>query len=190
MNSAVYSIRSPSGKLYVGSSASIGQRWKRHLRYLRTNQHFNYKLQRAADKYGVDKLKFSILLFCRPSDLIFYEQRAIDILKPVYNICTTAGSTVGLKMPEKTRVKMRNSHLGKKHSLECKAAIGRAHKGKTMTEESRAKMSESAKRRDRQAGYSKEHRAAIQAGVKAFWDERRMNGLPLCHPRPRKGAKR
>jgi group I intron endonuclease len=186
MNSAIYSITSPSGKQYIGSSKSAWKRWKWHRRDLMANRHPNYKLQRAADKYGIDNLRFSILLFCRSEDLVFYEQLAMDAFKPAYNIAPVTGSTVGFEMPERIRIKMRWSHIGKRLTPEHAAAIGRAHKGKIINAEGRAKMSIAAKRRDRSKGYSSKHRAAIQAGLKAFWDERRRAGLPLMHPRERR----
>ena len=56
---------------------------------------------------------------------------------------------------------------------------------KPASESTRRKMSASAKKRDRSAGYSETHKQAIQAGLKRFWEQRREAGLPLRHPRGR-----
>jgi hypothetical protein len=53
----------------------------------------------------------------------------------------------------------------------------------TLRKSARKKMSASAKRRDRSAGYSNDHKSAIAAGVARYWDERRKKGLPLRHAR-------
>ena len=97
------------------------------------------------------------------------------------------GKPVG-KQPEETRAKMSASHTGLKHSLECCAAIGRAHKGKIVSTETRAKMSASAKARtdrDKQSGIpcSEIRREAIRKALTKFWAQRREAGLPLRHSR-------
>lgn len=103
IKSGVYTITSPSGKQYVGSSMEIRKRQNRHNNNLRKGAHHSPALQRAYDKYGEEAMLFSVLLFCEPSQLLFYEQRAIDILRPEYNVCRVAGSALGVTRPTETR---------------------------------------------------------------------------------------
>jgi len=104
--SGIYTITSPSGKQYVGSAVNIDIRCNRHKRLLRTGEHYNRVLQNAANKYGVESLVFSRLLICRIEDLVIFEQRSIDILKPSYNICLMAGSMLGYKHTNESRKRM------------------------------------------------------------------------------------
>ncbi len=99
----------------------------------------------------------------------------------------------GKSLPPEVRENMRLGHLGKRHSTETRAAIKATNKetalrkkreiGSPVSEITRQRMSEGAKKRDRSSGYSDEHRKAIQTGLKRFWQQRRESGLPLRHPR-------
>ena len=57
------------------------------------------------NKYDEQNFEFKIQLVCAPENLLFYEQRAIDILKPEYNILKVAGSRLGAKFSESTKAK-------------------------------------------------------------------------------------
>ena len=48
-------------KIYVGQSIAIKQRWSQHKAELRKNKHGNCHLQKAWNKYGEEKFKFSVL---------------------------------------------------------------------------------------------------------------------------------
>lgn len=145
MNSGIYTITSPSGRMYVGSAKNFKLRRTRHFYELRSGRHDNDILQKAFNKYGEENLIFSKLLCCEPKDLLMYEQRAIDILKPAYNICLIAGNC-----------------LGKKHSIESRAKMSRVQKGKVVSEESKTRMSIAQKGRT----VSSEHKAKIGAANK------------------------
>ena len=86
----VYKITSPSGKFYIGSSVCIRSRFSGHKRDLIAGRHHGPALQKAANKHGVDSLKFDVLLICDRENVRMYEQRAIDILKPEYNSSPSA----------------------------------------------------------------------------------------------------
>lgn len=106
MISGVYTITSPSGKQYVGSAVHFEKRWRMHRWQLKNKAHYNSILQKVFNKYG-EQLKYEPLLICAQKDLIFYEQRAIDLLKPAYNICIVANSRLGVKASIETRMKQR-----------------------------------------------------------------------------------
>lgn len=52
-----------NGVMYIGSSISIENRFKIHLRRLRNNTHSNQKLQNSVNKYGIENFTFSILSY-------------------------------------------------------------------------------------------------------------------------------
>lgn len=108
-----------SGKMYIGSSISLWGRFKEHL----NNRHSNIHLQRAFTKYGLEQFSFSVLEFCASDELIRLEQKYIDMVSNKYNICHTAGSTLGCK-----------------HTEESKAKIGAAGLGRTFSEETMTKF--------------------------------------------------
>ena len=79
--SGVYIITNKvNGKFYVGSGRSIFSRWFNHTCYLVKDNHINYKLQRAVNKYGLDNFKFEILELCPPQGLNKREQHYLDTL--------------------------------------------------------------------------------------------------------------
>lgn len=137
--SGIYTITSPSGGRYVGSAVHFGARWSVHKHHLARGTHHNVKLQNAAKKYGVEALRFEPLLFCDRDDLIWYEQIAIDAIRPRYNVAPRAGNSLGYKHTAETKAKF---HLRVKATMtdEVKAKIGAAFRGKTLTEEHRAKV--------------------------------------------------
>lgn len=130
--SGIYSITSPSGSRYVGSAVDIGRRWSRHRVEMRSGIHGNAGLRRAAAKYGVENIRFSVLLVCRPQDVLFYEQRAIDIINPEYNIARIAGSSAGIVRSAEFKRKVSEGSKGRIVTAETRAKIGEKHRGKTI----------------------------------------------------------
>ena len=112
--SGIYQIKSniKPERVYIGSAVNIQNRWALHLFLLRKKQHHSLKLQRHYNKYGESDLSFTILLGCRKEDLLKVEQYFIDSYNPYFNICRQAGSQFGIKRSEKTKKKLRISHLG------------------------------------------------------------------------------
>lgn len=104
----IYSITSPSGKFYIGSTANFRDRWRRHRINLEKGIHPNKILQNAWKKYD-GKLEFKPLFVCEPKDLLFYEQLCFDKLNPAYNIVLTAENTLGYRHTEETKERLRNA---------------------------------------------------------------------------------
>jgi group I intron endonuclease len=176
MASGIYKITSASGKIYIGSSVDIDHRWIEHISSMIKGKHRNRHMQNVANKYGVDSFVFESLLICEIKDLIFFEQRAIDILKPEYNICRVAGSMLGFKMSDEARLKMSLFQKGRAKSPEHIEKVAAARRGKSMSEDQRKKLSEyrTGKKLSEQAKgkisaahkgkvLSEEHRAKIAA---------------------------
>lgn len=85
----IYVIETPGGSQYVGSSRNMRSRSHQHRVKLRAGKHANNRLQDAWNTHG-DNLLIRPLIVCAIRDLKFFEQRAIDILKPRLNISINA----------------------------------------------------------------------------------------------------
>lgn len=122
-SSGIYSITSPSGKLYIGSAVHFIRRRGIHLHALRHGKHHSSILQKAFDKYGEKEISFEQILFCEPKDLLFYEQLILDAFKPEYNICKVAGSSLGLKRSAETKQKLSKFRTGSVMSEDVRIKI-------------------------------------------------------------------
>lgn len=157
MNSGIYRIVSPSGNEYIGSALLFNRRFAKHRHELKTRKHHCKPLQSAYEKYGLENLRFEILIVCKADDLIFYEQLVIDSFRPSYNMCKKAGSALGIKRSPETckrlseanklwvrtpeiRAAMSAGRKGMKLSEDHRIAIGNGNRGKIMSEESRRKI--------------------------------------------------
>ena len=140
--SGIYKItNSINGKSYIGSAKNFKKRWLKHRQDLSKKKYHSGKLQNSWNKYGSNIFNFEILIYCVPKDLLFFEQRFLNIYKPEYNICKVAGSTIGIKASEETKKKISESSNGRKHSETSKMKISESHKGKNHSEEVKQKMS-------------------------------------------------
>ena len=133
--SGVYQIyNTVNGKRYIGSSIHIEQRFKEHLRNLRTNKHANAHLQSAWNKYGEHSFVFEEVELCEPDQCLKIEQEYIDYYHAAdrkfgYNIDPYADHT-GNTLSEETRKKISEKAKGRKWSKEqrenwSKIMIGR-----------------------------------------------------------------
>lgn len=188
MNCGVYSITSPSGNQYIGSSINIKKRWAEHLSTLKHQHHDNDILQKAWNKYN-GELVFKLLLVCEPKDLLFYEQICIDGYTPEYNICKIAGNTLGFRHSEEYKEQRRLAGLGRKHTEESKIKISLALTGRERTPEHQAKITKaktgvkygpiSDARREsiRQAAIGRKATEKTKEILKAAWVVRRQKKL-------------
>lgn len=137
-----------SGRHYVGSAASIKQRWNMHRSRLRRCTHHSIKLQRAWDKHGADAFEFVIIEQCAEAELLTREQHWIDALHAQakgYNIAAVAGRTVGCTWTEERK---RAASLAKKGAVFTdahKAAISAALTGVKHTDDRKANQSKARK---------------------------------------------
>jgi group I intron endonuclease len=138
--SGIYSITSPSGGVYIGSAVSLRNRWSSHRSRAAAGLHINPKLQNAFNKYGASAMRFEVLIVCRPEDLLLFEQRAIDLIEPKYNICKVAGNSLGLKRSAETKAKLAARLMGKKQSPETIAKRSASLTGRTVSQETREKL--------------------------------------------------
>jgi group I intron endonuclease len=188
--SGIYQIQSKikSERIYIGSAIDIMQRWNVHLCDLKHNRH-NPKLQRHFNKYGESDLVFSILLGCAKEYLIANEQFFIDSYKPYFNICPIAGSSLGIKFSDESKVKMSKCKIGNKYGLGKnkgnKNALGHKH-----TQEWKEMFSDFMKGRKNRLGQhcSLEHKMNISKAKKGIsnyklkgkpWNEKRRKAQEL-----------
>ena len=131
----IYQILNTSnGKCYIGSSVNIKTRWKNHVSALRKNKSQNIKLQNAWNKHGEMAFEFNIIEIVYGDKECLYkrEQHYIDLYDSArrgYNILAAAGSSLGYKHTEETRIKLSESHKGIKLSDETKKKLSEAKKG-------------------------------------------------------------
>lgn len=142
--SGIYEIlNTVNGKRYIGSAVHFKNRWATHISLLRRDKHHSQHLQRAWNKYGKQAFEFNTLLICAKENLLDYEQRCLDGLKPEYNVALAAEAPMrGRKHSAGSRTKMSDS--GKTRppiSSDTRAKLSKASTGRTVAPETRAKIS-------------------------------------------------
>lgn len=158
-SSGIYEIVNlKNGRRYVGSAVNLGRRWYMHKYHLMRGTHWSAHLQATWNKHGDSNFAFRPLLLCARQNLIMYEQIAINALKPEYNKCPTAGSSLGRKAsPEtlaklsarasnisaETRARMSAGQSRRRHTPETKAKLSAIFSGRIVSQETRAKNSAS-----------------------------------------------
>jgi group I intron endonuclease len=85
----VYSIRTPTGRLYIGSSSDIRRRWYEHRWRMKNGKSSSPALDRAFRKYGY-LLSWEVIELCSKSDLIRREQFYFEEMKPELNSTLSA----------------------------------------------------------------------------------------------------
>jgi len=147
----VYSITNKvNGKRYVGSaSTSFVSRWRNHKSKATLNKHHSNHFQKAWNKYGAENFVFEVLATCPREYCVRLEQWFLDNLNPEYNVCKTAGSTLGIKMSLESR---------KKNSERQKTIASDPNVKKAKSERMLKLMSD--------PEYFKKNREAVAKGVK------------------------
>lgn len=167
--SGIYKIINKfNGKYYIGSSANIQERWRCHLKELKGKYHHNDHLQRAWVKYGSENFEFVIVKSdVSPTELLKEEQFLLDLVKEdrslVYNVSFLAGKVemtdetkrkigfraighkrnVGRKYSAETVEKRKKSRSWYRHSQLTKEKIGNALRGRSVSDETKHKISKS-----------------------------------------------
>jgi group I intron endonuclease len=161
MKGYIYKITSPSGKIYIGQTIDIDTR-KTKYKYLNCKN--QTRLYKSLVKYGWENHVFEVVEIIETEDLIQLNNLEIewisklDCFKNGLN-CTLGGhGNSGRVYSEESKLKMRNSQLGKKHSKETiekrvKSLIGKKRsdefkekisimkKGRPLSEETKQKLS-------------------------------------------------
>lgn len=143
----IYKITSPNGRVYIGQSANILDRWRRYKRLGCKSQQLLYN---SLLKHGVKSHTFEIIEHCDFEDLLCRERHWQDF----YDVLDRAKglnlllSECGLKKQEtslETREKRRIANTGKNSHMFNKTGALHHFYGKTHTEETKKKISDNRK---------------------------------------------
>jgi group I intron endonuclease len=116
--------------VYIGQSIDLAKRFIRYfnLSYLKNRE--TLVISRALIKYGYSSFRLEILEYCDITDLTEREQYYLEKLNPKYNTLKTAGSSLGHKHTEETKLKISKSLKGI-YVKEKSALFGRTHSEET-----------------------------------------------------------
>jgi NUMOD1 domain/GIY-YIG catalytic domain len=107
-----------TNKCYVGSSVSLSRRFNNYYSIAHlSNKDRSSIINNSILKYGYINFSLDILEYCEPRLCISREQHYIDILKPEYNICKTAGSPLGVKRDITFSINLSKAKRGKKYDI-------------------------------------------------------------------------
>jgi group I intron endonuclease len=202
VKSGIYTITQIStGRVYVGSAVNLAARWQHHRWCLRSGKHGNSRLQRAWNKHGADSFEFFVveavedkaLLRQREQvwlDAAFARGNCYNIARfaenPVRGIVRTPEWTAKIvaaqarnprpKHSAETKAKMSASRMGHRVSIETRAKIAAAKRGKPLpyrrlSEEHRRNLSlaKSGKKTGRRVVLSPAGLERIRAARIAYW---------------------
>jgi len=136
-----------NGKMYIGQTRNIEERWDEHLYLLKNNRHSNNHLQNSWNKYGKNNFNFEVIKECNVEELNKEEIYYIGYFKThngKYGYNKTYGGE-GSIPTEETREKMSAWQRGRKLSKEHCENVSRGQKGKTISIETRKAMSDGRK---------------------------------------------
>jgi group I intron endonuclease len=124
-----------TGDMYIGQSTDLSKRFRRYFTISYIKSRKELIISRALIKYGYANFSVSILEYCDRCDLTVREQHYMDKFNPQYNILKIAGSSLGFKQSEETKLKiskaLKGVYIGDKSPL-----FGSFH-----TEETKKRMS-------------------------------------------------
>jgi group I intron endonuclease len=174
--SGVYSIISPTGNIYIGSSIDINRRF---YMYKIMQCHKQKKLYNSLKKYGYDAHTFSIIKVCEPEDRYKYEREygvLFNTVEDGLNCCLPSFGelppistkrtpeqiekmrqiNIGRKVSDATREKHRIAAYKRKQTEETKEKVRQIRLGTKRSDETKRRISEAGKGK-----ISKKRRAII-----------------------------
>lgn len=107
-----------NNKVYIGSATNLYGRLHHHVWSLNNNRHNNKFLQKTWNKHGQQAFKYEVLATCPKEYLLKLEQWFLDTQHPDYNLCKIAGSQLGVKKSEESKLKQSIAIKGRKQSVE------------------------------------------------------------------------
>lgn len=144
----IYKISSPTGKVYIGQSWDIKDRWYSHKHPNKKNKGH---IAESVRKHGAESHLFEII-HKLPNDVSQvvmnnYEQLYLSqYIETGYKMLNLRGDITCLgKHWEETKVKIGNIGRGRKHTDDFKKSVGDFHRGRKRPIETGIKISESLK---------------------------------------------
>jgi group I intron endonuclease len=89
--------------MYIGSSINLRVRLYTYYSIGSLTNKKDRLINRALLKYGFENFRFEILEYCTKDVILEREQYYLDLFKPIYNIVSQAGNTLGYKHSEETK---------------------------------------------------------------------------------------
>ncbi len=173
----VYKITSKhNNKCYIGSSTKGIRREKEHLADLIRGNHANRHLQNHANKHGIEDLIFEIIEVVeqhKKQILLSREQFYIDTINPQFNIAKIAGSCLGMKHPIESIERGRQKRIGRKASEETKQKMSESMKGKNKWNEDQRKVLSERNIGKKLSEETKQKLREIKTGTKASEETKR-----------------
>lgn len=182
-------------KQYVGQAINKNKRWRDHRIMLKAGKHSNEHLQSAYNKYGSENFIYTVLEIINAITdinevLTEREQYWINALNCVdpngYNLNPAAGSALGFKHSEETKLKWSIQRKGKKRSAEFSLVISKSWETRIVSDEAKSNMS-LAHMGKTQSDTTKAKRSAIMKGNKNNTGKKRTNPMSI-ETRERIGA--
>lgn len=172
MKSGIYKIMClPTGKVYIGQSKDVKNRFKYHLYDLKRKRHGNPYFMKAFEKWGKDAFNFDVLEYCDEKDLNERELHYINLYKSCderfgYNILTTPVFRDAIKerwskpdykkkITDKAKSRWENDKEFRDRNL---LAIKKAHEERRERGEILGCLSEEGKKKSKEASNTLEHR--------------------------------
>jgi group I intron endonuclease len=131
-------INKKNGKIYVGSSVDLERRFRKYFNISFLKRENKSRINNALMLHGYENFRVEILEYCEPSDCIKKEQIYLDLLKPPgrrRRPGETAGSLLGFKHTDEVLKKMSKARQGKSHPM-----FGKTHLAKTLAKMSAVKI--------------------------------------------------
>jgi group I intron endonuclease len=167
--SGIYIITcNTNGKVYVGQSQRIHNRWKGHIGLLVKGTHGNEHLQRAWNKYGEENFVFEILLSLDPADSPelsdYWEDYFIRIFKSIDREYGFNRSEVGHGCSDAARIETAKANKARVWTEEMREKIRIANSKRIWSRESREKDAESQRALPPQSAKTREKKRIAATG--------------------------
>lgn len=169
--SGIYRILNTiNNRFYIGSSINVYRRVQVHFWALENNKHVNKHLQADFDEFKIDAFVVELIEHVENINLLLErEQHWMNneaAIQQGYNAYPTARNTLGQKLSEETKEKMKEAH--KNVSNETRVKLSKANSGvnnsmygKHHSFETRVKISNATKNKNKGISFTEEHKQKI-----------------------------
>jgi group I intron endonuclease len=178
----IYSIKSPSGKIYIGQTINFRRRINSYKNYKNCIQN-QTRLLKSLNKYGFENHNIEVLLISKREELDFWEEFYIALFNSFnskFGLNSTSGGKTPKKLDKQKRTqewndKISKSHIGKKRlpfSDEWKQNISKSLKGIVRGDTWLLNIKKAAIKRKENGGYiiSEEQKEKLKISIKNYYN--------------------